>query len=70
MHRPPISPHSLGDRFGVEDRPSPPVTFPFVWVARCRVCVFFQSAIRAEFSNALQSLEYWVAQLRETRDLI
>ena len=52
MNRTPISPHSLGNRIRVENRPSASFPFPFVGIARCRESVLLERLVRAECSNA------------------
>ena len=58
MHRTSVGSHSFGDSVRIEDGSSSSFTFPFVGITRCRVRMFLQSTIRAEFSNALQSLAH------------
>ena len=52
MNRTPISPHSLGNRIRVENRPSASFPFPSVRIARCRESVLLERLVRAECSNA------------------
>ena len=43
MHRAPVGPHGLGNGVRIKSSPSPSFPLPLVWIARCRVCLFFQS---------------------------
>jgi hypothetical protein len=55
MHRIPVGPHRLGNGIRVENRPSAPITLPFVWIAGFRVSVLLERLIRAEGLDALES---------------
>ena len=70
MHRAPVGSHGLGDGVRIKDRPSSSFPFPFVRVARCRICVPFQGSIWPQCSDALQSFEHLGAQVRKTAHLI
>jgi len=66
----PITPHRLGNRIRVKDRPSASFPLPPVRIARCRESMLLKRLVWAECSNAKESCAHIGSQVREAGYLI